>query len=212
MMYLLDLIFAKFIEDSSDRKKGYVNMFFDYLAAVFVSIILVVADALEGLANVLRRLTDDKKCGEDYVDIGIALINFKDKIYNQTSDLENKRMKEIRVMCSDLSDATQNSYPELSGVINDIQKYVSDELKGTMMRYVENYISKKEDYYQSLLIIWDGSIKNPTIKKEMKSITNDAELCFYRQLISKIKEEISQLKKEANENMEERSNDTERVS
>ena len=187
-------------------------MFFDYLAAVFVSIILVVADALEGLANVLRRLTDDKKCGEDYVDIGIALINFKDKIYNQTSDLENKRMKEIRVMCSDLSDATQNSYPELSGVINDIQKYVSDELKGTMMRYVENYISKKEDYYQSLLIIWDGSIKNPKIKKEMKSITNDAELYFYRQLISKIKEEISQLKKEANDNMEERSNDTERVS
>ena len=111
-------------------------------------------------------------------------------------------------MCSDLSDATQNANPALTELINNIQKYVNEELKGTMMQYSEKQISKRENYFRALLL-WDDTAGNSAIKKEVKRITNDVELYFYRQLISKIKEEISQLKKEANDNMEERSNDTE---
>ena len=183
-------------------------MFFDYLAAIFVSILLIVADVLEGLSNVLRKLTDDKNSGQDYVDIRAGLSKVKEIFHNKIIDLENKRRKEIRVMCSDLSDATQNANPALTELINNIQKYVNEELKGTMMQYSEKQISKRENYFRALLL-WDDTAGNSAIKKEVKRITNDVELYFYRQLISKIKEEISQLKKEANDNMEERSNDTE---
>ena len=175
------------------ERKVYVNMFFDYLAAIFVSILLIVADVLEGLSNVLRRLTDDKNSGQDYVDIRAGLSKVKDKLHNKIIDLENKRRKEIRVMCSDLSDATQKTNPALTELINNIQKYVKEELKGTMLQYGEKQISKREDYFRALLL-WDDTAGNSAIKKEIKRITNDAELYFYRQLITHMIEEISHLK------------------
>ncbi len=170
-------------------------MFFDFIADAveFGSNIIigaldgvanVVGGALDGLSNLLGGQTYNKKSVSDHVDVDKELKQFRERINDKISELENKRINEIGGVFSELKNATKNRFPDLIEIINIKQNKASEELKGTMMQYVREHLSPNDEDFRALLEMPPGINKTSAMNREMDRIIKEAEIFFYKRLIN----------------------------
>ena len=91
-------------------------------------------------------------------------------------------MESIAVLFADLIEKTQEKFPDLVEIIKNEQQKAENELKGTVMKYVKEHLSKNDAKFLRVLKLNPGKAKEDALDLATENVLNDAEKSFNAKL------------------------------
>ena len=141
-----------------------------------------VDEAVDWVKDKLSRKKYDEKDLDDHVDVDAVLAEFRASIKDDVATVEKKCMDSISQLFSDLIEKTKDKFPDLVEIIENEQKKAEDELKGTIMKYVKEHLSKNDPRFLRVLEMSPGFAKDVALDEATERIFNDAEKHFNSKL------------------------------
>ena len=141
-----------------------------------------VEEAVDWVKDKLsRKKYDDKDVG-DHVDVDAVLAEFRKSIKHDVDSVENKCMNSISQLFSDLILKTRDKFPDLVEIIENEQEQAEKELKGTIMKYVKEHLSKNDSRFLRVLKMNPGPAKDAALDEATARVFEDAEKEFNSKL------------------------------
>ena len=141
-----------------------------------------IEDAVDWVKDKLSRKRYDEDDVEDHVDVDAVLAEFREKIQGTTNETEERCMESIAVLFADLIEKTQEKFPDLVEIIKSEQQKAEKELKGTVMQYVKEHLSKNDAKFLRVLKMNPGKTKDDALDLATENVLNDAEKSFNAKL------------------------------
>lgn len=141
-----------------------------------------VEDAVDWVTDKLSRKKYDEHDVEDHVDVDAVLAEFRESIQDEINGAEKRCMDSVSVLFADLIEKTQDKFPDLVEIIRNEQQKAENELKGTVMRYVKEHLSKNDAKFLRVLKMNPGKAKEEELDLATKNVLNDAEKSFNAKL------------------------------
>lgn len=141
-----------------------------------------ISNAVDWVKDKLGKKKYDENAVEDHVDVDAVLAGFRDKIKNDVEDLEAKCMESVSLLFADLKNITKERFPDLVEIVENEQKKAENDLKGTVMKYVKEHLSKNDAKFLRILKMNPGQEKDDELDKETEVVLNDAEREFNTKL------------------------------
>ncbi len=141
-----------------------------------------VKDAVDWVRDKLSRKKYDEYDIEDHVDVDAVLAEFRETIQEDIENAEKKCMDSISFLFSDLIDKTQKKFPDLVEIIKSEQQRAETELKGTIMKYVKEHLSKNDPKFLKVLKMNPGKAKEDALDLATVNVLDDAEKTFNARL------------------------------
>ena len=137
-----------------------------------------VENAVDWVRDKLSRKRYDESDVADHVDVDAVLAEFRKSINDDIVEAEKKCMSDISSLFSDLIERTQEKFPDLVEIINVEQDKAERELKGTIMKYVKEHLSKNDSKFLKVLKMNPGSAKSDALKLAFEQALENAEKAF----------------------------------
>ena len=137
-----------------------------------------VDKAVDWVKEKLSRKKYDEDDVEDHVDVDAVLAEFRETIQDEVNDAEKRCMDSISVLFTDLIEKTQEKFPDLVEIIKNEQQKAENELKGTVMKYVKEHLSKNDAKFLRVLKMNPGKAKEDALDLATENVLNDAEKSF----------------------------------
>lgn len=145
-----------------------------------------VKDKVEDAVDWVKDKLSGKKYNEDYVedhvDVDAVLVKFRDTIQDDIDHAEKRYMESISSLFSDLIEKTKEKFPDLIEIIENEQQKAEDELKGTIMKYVKEHLSKNDPKFLKVLKMNPGQAKKSELDMATKRVLDDAGKAFNSKL------------------------------
>ena len=141
-----------------------------------------VDKAVDWVKEKLSRKKYDEDDVEDHVDVDAVLAEFRETIQDEVNDAEKRCMDSISVLFTDLIEKTQEKFPDLVEIIKNEQQKAENELKGTVMKYVKEHLSKNDAKFLRVLKMNTGKAKEDALDLATENVLNDAEKSFNAKL------------------------------
>ena len=152
-----------------------------------------VDDAVDWVIDKVDKAVDwvkDKLSGkkynedvvEDHVDVDAVLAEFRDVIQGDIDHVEKRSMESISTLFSDLKEKTKEKFPDLVEIIESEQEKAENELKGTIMKYVKEHLSKNDPKFLKVLKMNPGRAKERELDLATERVFDDAEKAFSSKL------------------------------
>ena len=141
-----------------------------------------VDKAVDWVKEKLSRKKYDEDDVEDHVDVDAVLAEFRETIQDEVNDAEKRCMDSISVLFTDLIEKTQEKFPDLVEIIKNEQQKAENELKGTVMKYVKEHLSKNDAKFLRVLKMNPGKAKEDALDLATENVLNDAEKSFNAKL------------------------------
>ena len=141
-----------------------------------------VDKAVDWVKEKLSRKKYDEDDVEDHVDVDAVLAEFRETIQDEVNDAEKRCMDSISVLFTDLIEKTQEKFPDLVEIIKNVQQKAENELKGTVMKYVKEHLSKNDAKFLRVLKMNPGKAKEDALDLATENVLNDAEKSFNAKL------------------------------
>lgn len=141
-----------------------------------------VESAIDWVTDKLSATTYDETNVEDHVDVDAVLAEFREEIEDDVNATEMKCMKTISVVFSDLSDKTKDMFPDLVEIIDNEQEKAENDLKGTVMNYVREHLSKNDAQFLKVLKMRPGKAKAEELKAATDRVLEESERFFNSRL------------------------------
>lgn len=141
-----------------------------------------VENAVDWVRDKLSRKRYDESDVADHVDVDAVLAEFRKSINDDIVEAEKKCMSDISSLFSDLIERTQEKFPDLVEIINFEQDKAERELKGTIMKYVKEHLSKNDSKFLKVLKMNPGSAKSDALKLAFEQALENAEKAFNSRL------------------------------
>ena len=141
-----------------------------------------IEDAVDWVKDKLSRKKYDEDDVEDHVDVDAVLAEFRETIQDEVNDAEKRCMDSISVLFTDLIEKTQEKFPDLVEIIKNEQQKAENELKGTVMKYVKEHLSKNDAKFLRVLKMNPGKAKEDALDLATENVLNDAEKSFNAKL------------------------------
>ena len=119
---------------------------------------------------------------ENQIDVDKVLAEFRDKIQSDVSELEDHCMNEVSSLFRNLKDKTRSKFPDLLNIIDLEQKQAKKALKGTVLQYVKEHLSKNDERFLEVLKMQPGKAKSEALKMEEERVLEDANREFNQKL------------------------------
>lgn len=142
----------------------------------------IIEDAVDWFKNKLSRKRYDEDSVEDHVDVDAVLAEFRETIQEEVNDAEKRCMDSIAVLFSDLTEKTQEKFPDLVEIIKSEQQKAEKELKGTVMQYVKEHLSKNDAKFLRVLRMNPGKAKEDALDLATENVLDNAEKSFNAKL------------------------------
>lgn len=139
-------------------------------------------DALDRVKDKLSRKKYDEDDVEDHVDVDAVLAEFRETIQDTVNEAEERCMESIAVLFADLIEKTQEKFPDLVEIIKSEQQKAEKELKGSVMQYVKEHLSKNDAKFLRVLKMNPGKAKEDALDLATENVLNDAEKSFNAKL------------------------------
>lgn len=137
-----------------------------------------VESAIDWVTDKLSATTYDETNVEDHVDVDAVLAEFREEIEDDVNATEMKCMKTISVVFSDLSDKTKDMFPDLVEIIDNEQEKAENDLKGTVMNYVREHLSKNDAQFLKVLKMRPGKAKAEKLEAATDRVLEESERFF----------------------------------
>lgn len=137
-----------------------------------------VEDAWDRIKDTFSRKKYDEDDIEDQVDVDAALADFKEVIKGDITDVEKDCMDSVTSLFSDLIEKTKDKFPDLVEIIENEQEKAQKELKGTVMKYVNEHLSKNDSKFLEVLKMNPGKAKEKALDSSAEQILTNAEKVF----------------------------------
>lgn len=131
-----------------------------------------------GIKDMLSRKKYDEDDIEDQVDVDAALADFKEVIKGNITDIEKDCMDSVTALFSDLIEKTKDKFPDLVEIIENEQETAQKELKGMIMKYVNEHLSKTDSKFLEVLKMNPGKAKEKALDSSAEQILTNAEKVF----------------------------------
>lgn len=141
-----------------------------------------VEKAVDWVKDKLSRKKYDESDVGDHVDVDAVLAEFRETIQDEVNDAEKRCMDSIYVLFTDLIKKTQEKFPDLVEIIKNEQRKAENELKGTVMQYVKEHLSKNDAKFLRVLKMNPGKAKEDALDSATENVLNDAEKFFNAKL------------------------------
>lgn len=142
----------------------------------------VVEKAVNWVKDKLSRNKYDEHDVEDHVDVDAVLAEFRETIQDTVNVSEERCMESIAVLFADLIEKTQEKFPDLVEIIKNEQQKAEKELKGTIMQYVKEHLSKNDAKFLKVLKMNPGKAKQDSLNLATENVLDDAEKSFNAKL------------------------------
>lgn len=139
-------------------------------------------DAVYWVKDKLSNKRYDETDIADHVDVDAVLAEFRETIQGDVDQSEKKCMDSITVLFSDLIEKTQEKFPGLVDIIRNEQRRAEAELRGTVMKYVKEHLSKNDAKFLRVLKMSPGKAKKDALDLATDNVLNDAERVFNTKL------------------------------
>lgn len=188
--------------------------FFDFLSDAASWVMDKIEDAIDWINDKLSAKEYNEDNVDDIVDVDAVLSELRSAVKSDVDKAEKKCMDNISMLFSDLKKKTKDKFPDLVEIIESEQKKAENELKGTVMKYVKEHLSKNDPYFLAVLKMKPGKEKRAALDTATGQVLKKAEKSFNAELkryASYILEEftvrlntrISDQEKQVNRKMEE---------
>jgi hypothetical protein len=140
---------------------------------------------------------------DDQIEVDHLLEDFRNSIKNDARDLEDECIEEMDKVFDKIKRIVQERYPEYVPLIEQKNMDADKRLKGSIIKYVKQKMSKNNEDFAEALSMSVGMEKQLMIENKTKEILDNAERNFYRKFnkeIDKIEDEII---KKVNERLDE---------
>lgn len=137
-----------------------------------------VEDVWDRIKDTFSRKKYDEDDIEDQVDVDAALADFKEVIKGDITDVEKDCMDSVTSLFSDLIEKTKDKFPDLVEIIENEQEKAQKELKGTIMKYVNEHLSKNDSKFLEVLKMNPGKAKEKALDSSAEQILINAEKVF----------------------------------
>lgn len=141
-----------------------------------------VEDAVDWVRDKLSGKKYDESDVADHVDVDAVLAEFRKSINDDIVEAEQKCMNDVSSLFSDLIERTQEKFPDLVEIIKNEQDKAERELKGTIMKYVKEHLSKNDPKFLKVLKMNPGSAKSDALKLAFEQSLENAEKAFNSRL------------------------------
>lgn len=141
-----------------------------------------IEDVVDWVSDKLSRKKYDEDDVEDHVDVDAVLAEFRERIQDTVNEAEESCMESIAVLFADLIEKTREKFPDLVEIIKSEQQKAEKKLKGTVMKYVKEHLSKNDAKFLGVLKMNPGKAKEDALDLAMKNVLNDAEKSFNAKL------------------------------
>lgn len=141
-----------------------------------------IEDAVDWVKDKLSRKKYDEDDVEDHVDVDAVLAEFRETIQDTVNETEERCMESIAVLFADLIEKTQEKFPDLVEIIKNEQQKAENELKGTVMQYVKEHLSKNDAKFLRVLKMNPGKAKEDALDLATENVLYDAEKSFNAKL------------------------------
>lgn len=141
-----------------------------------------VEDAIDWVKDKLSSTTYDENSVEAHVDVDAVLAEFRENIKSDVDNLEKKCMDTISPLFTDLMKKTKNKFPDLVEIIENEQRKAEYQLKGSVLKYVKEHLSKNDSQFLSVLKMNPGKAKRDALDAVTKRVLRSAENDFKRKL------------------------------
>ena len=141
-----------------------------------------IEDAVDWVKDKLSRKKYDEDDVEDHVDVDAVLAEFRETIQDTVNEAEERCMESITILFADLIEKTQEKFPDLVEIIKNEQQKAEKELKGTVMQYVKEHLSKNDAKFLRVLKMNPGKAKEDALDLATENVLDDAEKSFNAKL------------------------------
>lgn len=141
-----------------------------------------IEDAVDWVKDKLSRKKYDEDDVEDHVDVDAVLAEFRETIQDTVNEAEERCMESITILFADLIEKTQKKFPDLVEIIKNEQQKAEKELKGTVMQYVKEHLSKNDAKFLKVLKMNPGKAKEDALDLATENVLDDAEKSFNAKL------------------------------
>lgn len=141
-----------------------------------------IEDAVDWVKDKLSRKKYDEDDVEDHVDVDAVLAEFRETIQDTVNEAEERCMESITILFADLIEKTQEKFPDLVEIIKNEQQKAEKELKGTVMQYVKEHLSKNDAKFLKVLKMNPGKAKEDALDLATENVLDDAEKSFNAKL------------------------------
>jgi len=135
-------------------------------------------DAFDWVKDKLSRKKYDEDNIEDQVDVDAALAEYRDRIKDDEATLEKECMDTISQLFSELMRKSKDKFPDLVEIIKSEQKKAEDELKGTIMKYVKEHLSKNNSRFVVALKMSPCEYKDQVLDDARERVFEEAREVF----------------------------------
>ena len=119
-------------------------------------------------------------------------VKFSEEISKKARELEDSSLEFVKGAFEKLLHEYESCYPSTVQVIRDGQKKAAQQLKGTIVSYVEKNATESNDEIKAILAMDNEKERKAKGKRKMEEILEEAESLFRQ----KLKEETNQLQNE----------------
>lgn len=137
-----------------------------------------VESAIDWVTDKLSITTYDESNVEDHVDVDAVLAEFREEIEDDVNATETRCMKTISIVFSDLIDKTKDMFPDLVEIIENEQEKAENDLKGTVMNYVREHLSKNDTQFLEVLKMKPGKAKAEELEAATDRVLGESERFF----------------------------------
>lgn len=119
---------------------------------------------------------------EDHIDVDAVLADLRERIEKKATEVETECMKAFSSLFSELTVKTKEKFPDLVELIDEERRKAERELKGTIMKYVKEHLSKNDPEFLEVLKMQPGKDKETKLNIITQKILSDAERKFDKKL------------------------------
>lgn len=173
-----------------------------------------VVESEEKVFNLLNDLSEklggssyDSNSPDAMAGVDKELSDFRKSIDKLATELEKQCMETIGELFNGLKKKTKDRFPDLVSIIDGKQKDAEEKLKGTIMKYVKEHLSKNDSDFLIVLNMPPGEDKQSALDKQSSKILEKAESFFCKCL----SEQVKDIQKEFEYRLNSRLNEQERV-
>lgn len=141
-----------------------------------------VEEAVDWVKDKLSKRKYNEEDVEDHVDVDAVLAEFRDAIQDDVDSVEAKCMESISSLFSDLMEKTKERFPDLIEIIENEQQKAEAELRGTVMKYVKEHLSKNDAKFLRVLKMNPGQAKKSELDMATERVLDNAEAEFNTKL------------------------------
>lgn len=154
----------------------------DIVENIVDNITIGAMEAIDSIKDIFSSKTYDESDVAAQVDVDAELAKFRENTKDGVAEAEKQCMSDISSLFSDLINRTQEKFPDLVEIIRAEQEKAERELKGTIMKYLKEHLSKNDPQFLEVLKMNPGSAKREALDIAFNQNIENAKKVFSSKL------------------------------